>query len=375
MKAYINYCSKTAIKYMIPYLLLLIFGALTEVMGQSKQTVALISIDTRNLDIDNVTMSNIVRLELEKINRYEVLDKYDVSDALERNNIDPNSTYGKNAVLEAGKLLGANKMITGSAELFADKIIIILRLVDVQSGKVEETSVMEYLNVQPEIQTMAMISLNELLNIDNDEHLVDLLINYNLPITTMRTTVNLNGPRMGAVYTMGDNGDRLMAAKNDGGYNMFPVTSMFGYQYEQQYLSSGDFQALVELIAAINGLESGYFIPSITFMNGFRFNDTGFEFGLGPIFRITKQADGYYENGRWIPNSTVEVRPENVRVVSRIDSRGDLKASMGLIVAVGKTFRSGYLNVPVNVYCSPRKDGTIVGLTFGFNTTKKPSFN
>ena len=42
-----------------------------------------------------------------------------------------------------------------------------------------------------------------------------------------------------------------------------------------------------------------------------------------------------------------------------------------LIFAAGRTFRSGYLNVPVNVFVSPRKDGTVVGLSFGFNIQKR----
>ena len=35
-------------------------------------------------------------------------------------------------------------------------------------------------------------------------------------------------------------------------------------------------------------------------MNGFRFNKSGWELGLGPIFRLTKVAEGYWdENDKW----------------------------------------------------------------------------
>ena len=351
-----------------------LFGILTMMYGQNKETIALISIDTRNLEIDNTTMANVIRFELEKIDQFEVLDKYDVSNVLMANNMDSDDCFGKNAVVAAGKLLNADKMLTGSAELFGDKIIMILRLVDVKSERIEQTSVMEYLDAQGEIQTMSMISLNELLGIENDPHLVDLLINYNLPITTMKTTVSLNGPRMGLTLMTGDNGRRLRESKDQGGYEMYPITSMFGYQYEQQYLSSGDFQALIEVIGAINGLETGNIIPSVTFLNGFRFNNTGFEFGLGPILRVVKTLEGYYdENGDWVSVKDIEI-PRSQHTDDLIDSRGTARPSVGLIIALGKTFRSGYLNMPVNLYISPRKDGTVWGLTFGFNTAKKPSF-
>lgn len=342
--------------------------------AQGKPKIALISIDSRNLDWDNTTMANILRFELEKVDKYEVLDKYDVAAVLQANEIDENNCFGKNTLIEVGRLLGADKMLTGSAELFGDKIIMIMRLIDIQGKTVEKTSVMEYLNAQPEIQTMCMISLNDLLGLPNDPHLVDLLINYNLPITTRKTTVSLNGPRMGAIYTMGGNGQRLRDTKSDGGYNMFPVTSMFGYQFEQQYMSSGDFQALVEVICSVNGLESGSVIPSLTILNGFRFNNGGYEFGLGPVLRLVKTEEGYYRDGQWTRVSEVEEIPQDVEVSDLIDSRGTLRGSVGIIVAVGKTFKSGYLNIPVNLFYSPVKDGSIVGLTIGFNTTKKPTF-
>ncbi len=353
----------------------LILGLLVNLSAQEKPTVALISIDTRNLETDNITMANIVRLELEKINLFEVLDRYDVADALELNQIDPMNCFGKNALINTGNLLKADKMLTGSAELYGDKIVLILRLVDVKSKRVEKASVMEYLNAQAEIQTMSMISLNDLLGIENDAHLVDLLINYSLPITTMKTTVNLNGPRMGGSFMAGRNGTRLTSAKTEGGYNMFQVSSMFGYQFERQYLSSGDFQALVEVIPAINGLESGFMIPSITFLNGFRFNKSGLEFGLGPVVRIVKTREGYYQNGRWVLVSDNQVTPPDAKVMELLDSRGSLRPSIGMIIAFGKTFQSGYLNIPINVFFSPQKDGSIVGITLGFNTAKKPSFN
>ena len=339
--------------------------------SQVKPTIALVSIDCQGLEVDNSTMASLVRLELEKINQFEVLDKYDVSNIIKRNNINED-IFGKTEVISAGKILGADKMLTGSAEKFGETIIMIFRMVDVESERIEKTSVMEFLNVQSEIQTMVLVTLNELLDIENDPHLVDLLIDYNLPITSAKTNVNLNGPRMGAILTTGRAGERLKDSESNGGYDMYPVTTMFGYQFEKQYLSSGNFQALVEVIGSLNGLETGKFVPSVAVLNGFRFNKSGFEFGLGPVVRLTRTSNGYFdEAGEWhrteeIPDGT------NYELVKAIDSRGQVEPSLSMIVAVGKTFRSGYLNMPVNLYFSPRKNGNVIGLTFGFNTQKKP---
>jgi hypothetical protein len=216
------------------------------------------------------------------------------------------------------------------------------------------------------------LSVNNLLGIENDPNLVNLLINYDKPITSAKTTVRLNGPRTGLAYTYGSIANRLGAPKSEGGYNMYPVTSMFGYQFEKQYLSSGQFQSLIELIFMINGLESGTFSPSMTFINGFRFNKSGFEFGIGPVFRLVKVADGYYdENGTWHLEEEMPAE-SNYTIEEQLDSRGDLKLATGLIIAVGRTFKSGYLNIPVNIYISPKKEGTTIGLTLGFNVAKSP---
>jgi hypothetical protein len=328
--------------------------------------------DTKGMSVDNTTMGNLVRLELEKTNRFEVLDKYDVADLVKQHGIDINNCFGKKKLIEVGKLVQTDKMLSGSAEVFGDKIILILRLVDVKSGIIEKVDVMEYINQQSEIQVMVQLSINNLLDIPNDEHIVNLLVNYNRLITSPKTTIRLNGPRMGATYTTGDIGRRMQSSEEQGGFNMYPVTSMFGYQYEIQYLSAGDFQALIELVGSINGLESGYVVPSLTLMNGFRFNKSGWEFGLGPVFRGVKVAEGYFDgNNDW---HLAYERPEgsNYDLETSIDSRGSLKLSTSLIVAVGKTFKSGYLNVPFNIYVSPRKQGTIIGMSFGFNVAKMP---
>lgn len=343
------------------------------IYAQNKPSIAIISMDTKDLEMDNIAVCNMVRLELEKTNTFEVLDKYDVAVIIKKNGIDVNDCFGKTQLVKVGNILNADKMLSGSVEKFGEKIILILRLIDVKSAKIEKTDVMEYMNQQEELQTMIKISINNLLGIQNEQILVDLLANYDRPITSPKTTVKLNGPRMGAAYTFGPNAERMQARKEIGGYNMYPVTSMFGYQYEVQYLSSGDFQALIEFIGAVNGLESGTFSPSFTFLNGFRFNKSGWEIGIGPNFRFVKKAKGYYdENGDW--NLEYEM-PEgaNYKIEEEIDHRGSTYLSTGLIIGVGKTIKSGYLNIPVNLFVTPRKDGTMVGLSFGFNVARMPS--
>jgi len=243
-------------------------------------------------------------------------------------------------------------------------------MIDVKNQTIENTNVMEYLDLEREIQTMARISVNNMLGITNDALLVDLLINYEQMISSPKTTVKLNGPRMGSSYIYGSASERLRAPESEGGFDMYPITSIFGFQYERQYLSSGEFQALVEFVPALSGLESGNFIPSLSLMNGFRFNKKGWEIGLGPIFRGIKYAKGYYDSNQiWI--KTDSVIDSNYTLTRRIDRDGKLELSTGLIIAIGKTFKSGYLNIPMNIYFVPKKDNNTIGFIFGFNIAKR----
>jgi hypothetical protein len=334
-------------------------------------------------------MGYMVRLEIEKTGVYTVLDRYEVADAIAKNSIDVNNCYAKSCLVEAGTKLGADKMLSGSVERFAEKIVITLRLIDVKTGVVEKSDATEYLNLQPEVQKMVEISVKKVLGLPLDQNMVNLLIDYDVPIQSPKTTLRLDGPRMGASYVTGNAAKLMQAPESMGGFDMFPATFQFGWQKEFQYMSAGNFQALIENVFLIGGLESGRFIPSYSFINGFRMGKAGWEFGFGPTFRFVRKADGFYDTknylgagegawhlqNEWMASDTAMTggvyNKNPYPITSRLDSRGTPKLSTGLTLAVGRTFHSGYLNIPVNLYVSPRKDGTTAGFSFGFNIQKK----
>lgn len=364
--------------------LCMLVTASTYAQGQKKSTAAVLGIDSKGVIQDAESVGYMVRLELEKANVFNVMDKYDVAEAVKKNNIDIKTCFGKSCVVAAGKTLNADKMITGSVERFGEKIVISLKVIDVKSESVEKQDATEYLNLQPELQRMIGISVQKLIGIAPDQNLVKLLVNYDAPVESPKTQLSLNGPRMGFSIATGDAATVLTSPESEGGYNMYPATFQFGWQKEWQYLSAGDFQALVEFIPMIGGLESGKFIPSLTFLNGFRTGKGGWEFAFGPSFRVVKKAQGFWGDGtngteadHWYLSDEWYSLPNGAESnpypqTKRLDSRGSLALSTSLFFGVGKTFRSGYLNIPVNVYVLPRKEGTVVGASFGFNLYRKP---
>jgi len=343
-----------------------------------KETVAVLNIDVdKKHTLDAVSMGNLVRLEVEKTNVYNVLDKYDLAYITRENKFDVSECFGSLCLTDAGKLLGADKMITGSVERFDDKIIIILRLIDVESGKIAKTDIMEYLDL-PEIQNMVQVSVNNLLGIENDVNTVNMITSYDEPINTPKTQLRLTGPRIGFSYIGGEYGNILTAPEKEGGFDARPFNMLIGYQYEKSYLSSGNFQALIEFIGFLGGLDQNRFVPSVTIMNGFRSNRSGWEFAFGPSFEIMKMADGFYDPNNGNNWTLVEDgistygEYENIpaKIESRMDSRGSANIVTSWVWAFGKTFKSGYLNIPVNIFASHKSNGWVVGTSFGFNVSK-----
>jgi hypothetical protein len=336
-----------------------------------KPSIAIVSLDVSGLPYENTTLGSLARIELEKTGKYEVLDKYDVASIMKANNVNPAEAFGKTALVKVGKLLQADKMMTGSVELFGEKIIFTMRLIDVEQERIEKISVLEYVDNQKYIERMVRFSVNDLLGLENNPQELEQLSSFDTPIIAKESTFSLNGPRFGIQVFGGEVADRLTADKADGGFNANSFASVFGYQFEKQYISAGEFQALFEFIASINGIESGMVVPSLAILHGMRFK--GWEFGVGPVFRLNRTAKGYYDaNGIWVAEDNIPEGFESTPLTERIDSDGTIGLNTGLIFALGKTFTSGHLHFPVNVYYSPMPeyDSHVVGIMLGFTIAK-----
>lgn len=348
--------------------------------SNSRPRLTVLNVDTKGLDMDPVQMGNMVRLEVEKLDKFQVMDQYDVSYIIGKKEINISNCYGKICLVEVGKVINSDKMLTGSVQLLGENIIITLRVIDVKSESIEKTQVTEFLNLPKDLQAMVKISVRQMFGLTNEEPVVTYLTkknNYESSTNNPQApTVNLSGPRSGFVYFTGQNAKIMQAAKSEGGFNSYPIMFQFGYQFEKQYLNEGDYQALVEFLPMISGFNQNIFIPSFTLLNGFRNNKMGWEIAFGPTFGFVKKADGYYDaenvwhlEGEW--QDTTYTNPNPFKITKRLDSRGIPELQAGFIVAFGKTFKSGKLNIPVNFYIAPNKEGLRVGASFGFNAKRK----
>lgn len=354
--------------------------AQTPAEATNKSKVVVLNFDSQIPSYEPASMGNLVRIELEKLDTFDVMDRYDVTYLVEKNELKVNNCYGKICLVELGKTLGVDKMLTGSVEIFGPAIVYTMRLIDVKTEKVELIQVTEFLNQQNEIQTMTAVMLRQLFNRPVDYNVISQLTKPDSYDARARTPVtekiNLSGPRMGGTFFTGRTATILSAEKAQGGYDAFPLMFQFGYQFEKQYLAAGQFQALFEFIPMVTGLDQGLFIPSFTVMNGIRANRLGVEFAFGPTFNLVQRDYGHYVNNVWetksewyAANTTTNATPPSF--IQRLDSRGDFTLGSSFVFGIGKTFRSGNLNIPVNAYAIPGRDGWRFGLSFGYNSRNR----
>jgi len=366
---------KLNIKTIIVSLLLFSFSTNTIAQTSNQKSLTVFHIDSKGINLDPEQIGNLARIEIGKLGLFEVMDKYDVQYIVDKNKLDITNCYGKLCLVDVGKTIGVDKVLSGSVELYGETIIITLRLIDVKTNSTEKTQIKEFLNLQNDIQSMIHLTLCEMFSLEKNTILEERLTNKfgydNLTNNPNENNLNLSGPRMGFTYFTGKTAEVLQSSKADGGYDAYPAMFQFGYQFETQYLNEGNFQALFEFIPMITGLDQGYVLPSFTIMNGLRNNLNGFEIAFGPNIFLSRESTGYYRGSKWYSeydydDSTLPT-PE---METRLHSSGDLKVNSAFIIAIGKTFVSGKLNIPVNAYIVPSKNGFRYGLSFGYNAKK-----
>ena len=347
----------------------------TQIAAQSKSTLAVLSMDAQGVALTPQELGNIARIEIEKLSLYQVMDKYDIQDLIKKNNLNADNCFGKSCLLEIGKSINVDKIMTGSIEKIGETILVTIRLIDIKNSETEKTQVKEFLFLPNEIQTMIRITLREMFGLDNDIVVVDRLTKKvqleNATINPNIDRLNLSGPRLGATYFDGKISNYLRAPKNEGGYGaQYPVMFMFGYQFEAQYINSGRFQALVEFVPSITGIDQEIFIPTISILNGLRDNIGGWEFAVGPSIGLIKKAHGYYQDGVWHLESDWKTGINPNPIEERVDSRGEISFQSSFIFAVGKSFKSGKMNIPMNAFIIPSNSGIRFGVSFGYNSKK-----
>jgi hypothetical protein len=380
-------------------------------VAESSQTIAVANPNVTSLSVKAESAARMMRLELIKLNKYKVYDEFDMADVIKSNPEYSKDCFGQNCLVKLGNSLNTDYVMCGSLDLLGNKIAITLKIIDVKNKTIYKSSVREFDNQEMEVQRMIEILLKEMHGLSADKTLIDRLSFKNDVITSNNLgKINNSGPRIGAAALVGSIHEFATRPEDQGGIGIAPFVSMIGYQLEGQYVGTENFSALVEGVFNISGLEQGQFIPSFTFMNGFRFGKGNWEIAFGPGFGLKQVSNGFFDtqnifsaNSRYFsssdwdiyayetykndpqyysngdPTTGIFTAPSPAQVSgeatydfskSHFDKRGVTKLNTSFVFAIGKTFKAGALNIPVNIFYSSQKGGGYTGFNVGFNILK-----
>jgi hypothetical protein len=375
-------------------------------VAEANQTIAVANPNVTSLTVKAESAARMMRLELIKLNKYKVYDEFDMADVIKSNPEYSKDCFGQNCLVKLGNSLNTDYVLCGSLDLLGNKIAITLKIIDVKNKTIYKSAVREFDNQEMEIQRMIEILLKEMHGVTPDKIVVERLAFKNDVITSNNLgKINNSGPRIGAAALTGSIYEFATRDEDQGGIGIAPFVSMIGYQIEGQYVGTENFSALVEGVFNVSGLEQGQFIPSFIFMNGFRFGKGNWELAFGPGFGLKQVSNGFFDtenkfstNSRYFSNSDwdeyayemygsepqyntngyfIAPTPEAVSGVSgydfsksHFDKRGVTKLNTSFVFAVGRTFKAGALNIPVNIFYSSQKGGGYTGFNVGFNVIK-----
>ena len=360
--------------------------------AQSNPSIAVANPAVQGLYATPKMTSKLISLELIKLNKYNVYDEYDMAEVLKANPDFQTDCYGLNCLSRLGSTLNVDYITSGSIDKLGNKIVVSLKIIDVKTSSIYKTTFKEFDNQEAELQRMIEITLREMHGLSNTKEVSDKLSFKNEVITSNNIgKINNSGPRIGYAYLFGALNEYATRSEEQGGLGIAPSLSMIGYQFEKQYVGTENFSALFETVVNISGLEQSSFIPSISLMNGFRFGKGGWEFAFGPSFGLQKTSKGFFDTGDlygkgsnhyWsqqdysiymmnLNQSSTSIPAPAYNYSTQLDSRGSLSLSTRWVMGFGRTFRSGALNIPVNIFYSSVKNGSMVGLSVGFNVVKK----
>lgn len=347
----------------------------------SKKSIAVLNFESVGVPQTSAQLGAMIRLEVAKLDRFIVIEKHDMIEALSKHSIDLTTCYSTNCMKTAGDAMEADQVLAGTIENFGSKLVFNFKLYDVGKKSLVRSVAYEYIYEPADIEKMAKISVQKLMEIEVDKDM-DELFNYESyekrdMVSSDLKKVNLSGPRFGILTIAGESKNFLTDPASRGGIgSKFPFMTQIGFQFEKAYLNAGTAQALFEIIPMFTGMDKGFFNPSLSFLNGFRSNANGWEIGFGPSFRVTKEDKGYVDsNGEWLSRRDERYDHEFAKdnedqLFYRMDRRGLAYLRTSWVVSIGKTYKSGTLNVPVNLFMNFAGKDTFVGMSLGYNISK-----
>jgi len=336
-------------------------------------------IEVTGIQFQEDILRSIIYKSLVNSKKYVVNDRYDVAEKIGLDKL--KTCMGKECLIATGKQLNADFAMSASYQGLGDRILISMKIVNVNTGAIVQNEIESFENQPRELNRMTDIMIYRMLGIPSDAVVARILIYKDNPAASGGLgKMNNSGPRMGVAIVTEENAAFFTRSEKEGGAGGIPILFNIGYQLEKQYVGGENFSALFEFIGNVAGIEHGTPVPSLAILHGVRFGKGAWEIAMGPSLSFKKLLAGTAEyDGTFRTFSDLSgmgvVNPEQYNYFDRPDARGATYFAPNFVVGIGKTFRPGALNVPLNAYASFNKFGTTYGISLGINITRSRQYN
>ena len=117
----------------------------TSLYAEDGETIAALDLDAVGIKTSEVqVLSNRIRSLLVNTSRFRVLERANMEGILIEQGFQQSGCTSDECLVEAGQLLGVQKMLAGSVGKFGTVYTIDLRIIDVETGKIESSATYDY---------------------------------------------------------------------------------------------------------------------------------------------------------------------------------------------------------------------------------------
>jgi len=129
--------------------------------SQTKTTLAVLDLDAKGLAKNEVEiLTNRLRSNTVNLGIYDVVERQKMQEILDEQQFQLSGCTSDACAVEVGQLLGVQKMITGSVGAFGKVFTVELRLLDIETGKIERSASYDF---QDELEILLMEGINNAL--------------------------------------------------------------------------------------------------------------------------------------------------------------------------------------------------------------------
>ena len=131
----------------------------------SQTTVAVLDFETEGLgNVPASALSAIVRREVLKSSDYRLIERKAMDEILQEQGFQQTGCVSSECAVEVGKLLGVQKMVSGSISGLGSLFLLDIQMIDVATGEIEKTSSVEHMGKIEELVSPLREAANAMLS-------------------------------------------------------------------------------------------------------------------------------------------------------------------------------------------------------------------